>query len=390
MTAQPCAIPPPRLQQVRNTTPYPHFQFDKMGKGRRFHDVVVLCASHVLAPGRLVPASHHRGPVLADEPWDPSSAELSSLQRATDILLTKPGTDVYVTGSARALDWTPRRDWNVELQVERQSTVLMRKALHLTGPRFWQWNSQVDQRTLSAPEPTYEVPLRYELAYGGWWFDREDDAGAAAHIHPGNPSGTGWFGTALREHHPKARQHGEAPFYGPQIEPAGVPIVSANQEEYHVAGLGPVARHWQPRASLAGTYDEAWRKRNAQQPFMDYADDFDERFFQYAPADQVIPQGLVGDEHLRMAGFFASAASVEMQLPCVRMEATCRGSDDSQCSEFMKLDTVHIDLDEMLVHLTWRVTLDQARDTVAVELSERPTEPDDMPGGASSRTEGAS
>jgi len=32
---------------------------------------------------------------------------------------------------------------------------------------------------------------------------------------------------------------------------------------------------------------------------------------------------------------------------------------------------VHVDLDEMLVHLTWRLTLDQALDTVAVDLFHR-------------------
>ena len=34
-------------------------------------------------------------------------------------------------------------------------------------------------------------------------------------------------------------------------------------------------------------------------------------------------------------------------------------------------DAVESDLDEMLVHLTWRLTLDQALDTVAVDLFER-------------------
>ncbi len=28
-------------------------------------------------------------------------------------------------------------------------------------------------------------------------------------------------------------------------------------------GVGPVARHWQPRVSYAGTYDDAWRRQRA-------------------------------------------------------------------------------------------------------------------------------
>jgi hypothetical protein len=34
----------------------------------------------------------------------------------------------------------------------------------------------------------------------------------------------------------------------------------------------------------------------------------------------------------------------------------------------MRLDTVHLDLDQMLVHLTWRLTLDQSRDITGVDL----------------------
>ncbi len=102
------------------------------GQGRRFHDVVVVCASFVLAPGRLEPAAFHRGPVFADEPWDAAHATLSSLRMATDVLLLKPDADVYVTGTAHALDWTPRRDWRAELQVHRHHDApLLHKALRL-------------------------------------------------------------------------------------------------------------------------------------------------------------------------------------------------------------------------------------------------------------------
>ncbi|SDZ69384.1 hypothetical protein SAMN05518854_11238 [Variovorax sp. YR266] len=366
-------IPAPRLRQLRNGTPFPHFQFDKMGKGRRFHDVVVVCASFVLAPGRLEPAAFHRGPVFADESWDAAHATLSSLRMATDVLLLKPDADVYVTGTAHALDWTPRRDWRAELQVHRHHDApLLHKALRLTGPRHWDWQPDAAQRSLSDAQPTLAVPLRYELAYGGWGFDQGDDESAPPRTHSANPCGTGWFGSAAREDHPGARHAAGQPFPGPQIEHTDAPLQHANHKDAQPVGFGPVARFWQPRVALAGTYDDAWRERHAGQPYMDYADDFDERFFQYAPADQVVAGGLRGDESLRMSGFFASTPCTETQLPHLWIEALCRNGDGIERSEAMKLDTVHIDLDEMLVHLTWRLTLDQALDTVAVDLFERP------------------
>ncbi len=362
------SIPPPRLQRVRNQTPLPHFQFDKMGKGQRFHDVVIACGSFVLAPGVLQLAAVQRGPVFADVPWAPERAALSSLREATDVLLTKPGADVYVTGAARALDWTPRPAWEASLRVDRQGEALVDKTLRLTGPRQWLWHDDPAGRRLGDPAPAAEVPLRYELAHGGWWFDEGDADNAAPRVHAPNPSGSGRFGSACRNTHPQARYDSGRPAPGPQIEYAATPIAQGNQDGVEVAGFGPIARHWQPRAALAGTYDDAWRQRFAQAPFMDYAEDFDERFFHYAPADQVVAQGLAGDERVRMAGFFASAPAVEMQLPGVRIDAVCRTAQGVETTEPMSLDTVHVDLDRMLVHLTWRLTLDQARDITGADL----------------------
>ena len=145
------SIPPPRLQRVRNQTPLPHFQFDKMGKGQRFHDVVIACGSFVLAPGVLQLAAVQRGPVFADVPWAPERAALSSLREATDVLLTKPGADVYVTGAARALDWTPRPAWEASLRVDRQGEALVDKTLRLTGPRQWLWHDDPAGRRLGRP-----------------------------------------------------------------------------------------------------------------------------------------------------------------------------------------------------------------------------------------------
>lgn len=46
--------------------------------------------------------------------------------------------------------------------------------------------------------------------------------------------------------------------------------------------LGPLGRHWQARVGFAGRYDDAWLAERF--PFLPA--DFDERYFQSAPADQ--------------------------------------------------------------------------------------------------------
>lgn len=368
MSARPAlAVPPPRLQQVHNPTPFPHLQFDKMGKGRRFHDVVIVCASFVLGAGRLRPAAAHRGPVFADEVWDSSRSELSSLCAATDVLLVKPAADVYVTGTARAPRGRACSAWEAALRVERGGEALIDKRLRLTGLRHWSMESELADRRPDEPAPAEAVALRYELAYGGWWYDRGDEAGAPPRIHASNPCGTGWFGTASRNDHPRARYRDDEAVPAPQIEYANAPVAGANQD-LPPAGFGPIARAWEPRVSLAGTYDDAWRRRFEGEAVVDYAADFDERFFQYAPADQVIAPGLVGDESIHMAGFFPAWPTLEMQLPDIRLHAVCTSGSGDHAHEAMKLDTVHIDLDAERVHLTWRLTLDQARDIVSVSL----------------------
>jgi len=367
------AIPAPRLQQVRNVTPFSHLQFDKMGKGRRFYDVVIVCASFVLDVGRLRPAARHRGPILADAPWDPANAELSSLRTATDVLLVKPATDVYLTGVARSFDGRARKEWEVALAVKRRGESLLHKSLRLTGPRHWTAGPEPAHYVLSDPEPTTEVPLRYELAYGGCWLHKGDGPSASPRVYGANPSGIGWFGTTVKSDDPRARHEEGETVPAPQIEYADAPMPDGNQDLL-VAGLAPIARSWEPRVALAGTYDDAWRKQFEHETVMDYASDFDERFFQYAPGDQVIADGLVGDEEIHLAGFFASAPAIDMQLPCVRIEAACEAGNGERHREAMKLDTVHIDLDDMRVHLTWRLTLDQARDIVTVELRDQSTD----------------
>ena len=58
--------------------------------------------------------------------------------------------------------------------------------------------------------------------------------------------------------------------------------------------FGILGRNWQPRIRFAGTYDDRWL--NSAFPFL--PEDFDDRYFQSAPADQQIPF-LQGGETVR-------------------------------------------------------------------------------------------
>jgi len=356
-------VPEPVLQAVHNCTPFKHLQFDKMGPGRRFYDVVILCASYDLQPGAMPLSKTQRGPVLADEFWDEDHAIVSSLKLAGDVLLAKPGTDVFLTGTARTLNGQPQYWWDCALGVRRAEQSLFFKVLRLTGPRFWQLKLFGSGWTLRKPLLTTEVALRYELAYGGHWtHPRERDPDLALGFCEFNPSGSGHFGPS----------HEETRAYpGPQIERVTEPITSSGRR-IQPAGFGPVARFWQPRAALQGTYDDAWMKQFQRSAIPDYSADFDLRYFQCAPADQVVPGFLWGHEQIELAGLFPETQTMMADLPGLWIHAWAMTGDSQVLHDYMKLDTVHIDLDTRQVHLTWRLTLDQDKDIRTVMLESKP------------------
>lgn len=351
-------VPEPRLEEVHNRTPFAEFQCDKMGVGRRFFDTVVVKGTFLLAPGSLTLAPEQEGPALNDEVWDAQVAERSSLRRAGDVVLFKPRTDVLVTGTAR-VD-APRAEWDVRVAVTRGDRALVDRRFHVTGPR--RWVRRDGEWSLAAPEPVSEVPLRYELAYGGAYPDPED-ASAPWTVYRANPSGTGFV---------DPRGSDDVDIAAPQWLEPGMELTTP-ERELPLAGFGPVARPWESRLGFAGTYDEAWKRRAREETARgippDYAADFDPRFFQCAHPD-LIAEPLRGDEVITLEGL-TPGSPLRMRLPSQRVVAHLLDGQGAAEIEAMRLDTVHVDLDAARVFVCWRLTLDQARDVrAAVVVSE--------------------
>jgi hypothetical protein len=104
-------------------------------------------------------------------------------------------------------------------------------------------------------------------------------------------------------------------------------------------GVGPVARHWQPRATYAGTYDDEWKRRRA--PL--WPTDFNARFFCGAPGPlQASPQ-LKGGEAVVLHGLHPNGP-IHFLLPTLRMVARSRFIDRAVWTTPV-LDGVHIESD---------------------------------------------
>jgi hypothetical protein len=357
-------VPEPKLQTVDNRTPFEVFHSDKMGVGRVFSDVVVLKGCYSLTPGRLALSREFSTIALADEYWDEAAPEYSSVKVAGDLVLCKPASDVIVTGAARSPGDELLEMWEARVDVSREGQRLLSHALRVSAPRHWFY--QRNGWYLSEATETASVPIRYELAYGGAFPGTrggEIDHSLPWIVHEPNPSGTGFFDERLLD--PSAQYPAvqwESLHLAPgEIDRKGPP-----------AGFGPVSRPWPSRLRYAGTYDEAWEKRTREEAKQgqppDYPADFDPRFFQCAHPALISDGHLNGDEEIVLTGLCGTRDPFVTSLPGHTPIASMTNGGGERVAEAMELDTVLIDLDHALVHLTWRLTLPQDRDVRAVEI----------------------
>ena len=343
-------LPDPVLRNVANFTPFAHFQYQKMGKGRVYYDCLVVKATFDLAKGPLALSSEQAGIVFADQYHD-DNADQSSLVRVGDLHLPKPGSDVVLTGHAEAPEAVPLDQWRCEVVVRRGSKRVLRHAVNATGPRQWT-RSLLGGWDLLAPSPVTSVPIRYELAYGGHFKDSGATSDEDVIVYPENPSGTGFFS----EHRMKERM-----LTAPQWELPEHPLKGPNRDS-PLAGFGPIARMWRSRYQFGGTYDAAWHARfheaSAQGIAPDYPADFDPRYFHAAHPALRSEEPLQGDERIELRGFVAAEAELTLQLPGLCLNADLRPIGAPWQTRSIPLDLVHIDLGARKVHLAWRVAFD--------------------------------
>lgn len=285
----------------------------------------------------LVPAEQPLPLVVADEfAGEPG---VSSVVRSCEIGLPRPATDVVLLGSARGR----RREKSV-LVTLRCGPV--KKTVRVTGPR--RWSSVLGMPKLSGPEAFESLPLLWENAFGGtdetaeaWW-----DENPVGRGFRGKKSKSKWDGTEA-----------------PNLEDPGHPV-GAPAEKGVTAGFGYVAPHWMPRVAYAGTYDDAWLEQRA--PLL--PKDFDPRFLQVAPADQVVNGRLRGGEPVAVDGAGPGGAlrgelPREFPVAFVNFEEEVEGLP-------LALDEVAIHADEGKLTMLWKGALDVARRVHRVEWIE--------------------
>lgn len=230
-----------------------------LGTDRDGHDIwltVIKATFDVAADGSLRPTEDQwpifRAPLYAGDP------ARSSLLADSDIDCIKLGVDVLVQGTVQGTSGAQARIVTLDVGGRR-------KSLRVHGER--EWSRRVTGIGPSAAREFTPIPLTYEHAWGGV------DPGNPGDWCESNPAGSGY---AKRRQDLIGR-------LAPRIEYADQPI---DEGAATPAGFGPIARHWLPRRSHAGTYDAAWHEQQMPLP----PQDFDPRYHLAAPVDQQYEQ----------------------------------------------------------------------------------------------------
>jgi hypothetical protein len=216
---------------------------------------------------------------------------LSAPLYESDLARTKKRCDVILDATAHAPEGRPVTELDVAVRVGTLS-----KRIRVLGDRVWQRGAS--RLTTSAPREFTSMPLHYGRAFGGSPRHRPSEE---QDTYRANPVGTGYCSN------PRADVVDQMPL--PNTEDIHGRISSPDALARPLS-FGPIGRHWHPRKDYAGTYDARWR----EDVFPLLPDDFDEAFFQAAPADQQI-DFIQGGEEVVLQNLVPDRSLVSFKLP---------------------------------------------------------------------------
>jgi len=295
---------------------------------------VIVKATLSLRP-RLALAPVQLPATLADEYYDDPTT--SSLRRVSEMHIGKPGTDVLLVGHARTQDARSLPDTWVRVSVaERQKTI------RVFGDRTWRSDG-----TPTPPQPFDAIPLVWERAFGG-----VHELPDRVLAEDRNPVGVGFIGRRQKEElagHPV-----------PNLEDPAAPVERQGQRPTPVC-FAPIAPHWLPRRSFAGTYDEKWQRKRA--PYLPV--DFDARFLQCAAPEMSFERFLQGNEPVEIRGASAEGP-IAFAVPSGNLQVEVRVAGSLE-HPIANLETLLIEPDENRFCMTWRAALPCDRKVLRVE-----------------------
>jgi hypothetical protein len=346
-------------------------------------DVIIRGASHAPGgkptkgwPARIRLTALQPAPVV--EPAQvPKPQSLNPLMDLTPEQLTRWRRDQqHANEAAEAIN-------AAAIQAQAAHNLLLDKTLTISGKSEFTLGLLGGWQR-SSPEPTMQVELRWEHSFGGASQvadpdPKKPDTHLLNEVCFSNPVGTCWIDKREAAQRNKAGLSTRKTIAAPQIEepykllkeplfiehpkPKPGQDISAkdmasiaNAYGHQPAGFGAVGRAWAPRLALAGTYDAEWQKSRSP----DLPQDFDEAFWNGAPADQQtphLPQSLRIELWNLSPAQHTPSGYVSVDLPGHRPFVLMRLETGAMAPISLQTDTLIVDTEAMTVSLTHRMRL---------------------------------
>jgi len=316
---------------LNNTTPFAcERSWVRDTDGAEVWLVAVRATYDILADGTTELSPDQPNPLLSPKyAGDPAR---SSLLYDSDLVNKKISTDVLVHGHAHAPNGEPITQIDATIKVGP-----IRKTLRIYGNR--RWDQGFAGLRLSPPERFVQMPIVYERAFGG--VDQSVENQENIQCEKRNPVGMGF---AVDARHLVGQ-------LVPNIENAAR-LIQGWDDRPQPAGFGPIPGHWLPRAKYAGTYDAAWVRDS--HPLL--PSDFDDRFYNCAPADQQCPRFLRGGEPVELQNLTSGGGALRLNLP--RTSIGFRTHFGSRTAHHKAtLHTVILEPDFPRISLVWHTRL---------------------------------
>jgi hypothetical protein len=333
---------------VTNGTPFAFEPLQLLDEECRPLLVALVKGTFAIGPdGRCARAEQQIGISLAGEARGEDPAT-SSFKYEPEVAFFKPATDVIMNGHAYATR-SGTTETTVSLRVGP-----VQKQVRVSGERAWYRAAGKIGATRAAPFD--KIPLTYERAFGGW--DRGHADPDRHTCEPRNPVGVGYRASGIFEEQLRL----------PNLEAPDQPL-RALGDRPPPAAFGFVSPHWQPRAALAGAYDERWQKQRA--PLL--PEGFDRRHCNAASPGLIAPGYLRGDEPVTVTGATPGGGTLSFNLPGLPPPAVRVVLKAGAAQRLVtNLDTVIIEPDERRVLMLWRTHLvlrSGPHDLIAIEVS---------------------
>jgi hypothetical protein len=234
----------------------------------------------------------------------------------------KPFCDVVLLGGAYAPGGKPIAQVQVGMKVGAVAKTFM-----VVGER--QWEAGTAGISPGSPAVFEYMPISYERAFGGQAYLR-------------NPVGKGF--------HAHLDSYLVDGSHMPNTEEANRPVRIPNHD-YPPMAFGSVGRNWEPRYRYGGTYDDVWLEH--QFPFL--PKDFDNRYFQCAPADQQMPYPVGGEEVILIN--LTPNGRVQFRLPTIDVPVVFFRKKGEKHETHAVIDTIVLEPDKGVFSMTWRANL---------------------------------